>query len=63
MRRAIISAITAAALLTAATACGSSDADEAGGQAGSTIKVKFGGITIVDVAPLHLGIQKGFFTE
>ncbi|MEV4657310.1 ABC transporter substrate-binding protein [Micromonospora sp. NPDC049301] len=63
MRRLVISAITAAALLTVTTACGSSDADEAGGQAGGTTKIKVGAIPIVDVAPLHLGIQKGFFSE
>ncbi|WBB67958.1 ABC transporter substrate-binding protein [Micromonospora sp. WMMD812] len=63
MRRLVISAITVAALLTATTACGSSDADEPGGQGGGTTKVKVGAIPIVDVAPLHLGIQKGFFTE
>ncbi|TDC40590.1 nitrate ABC transporter substrate-binding protein [Micromonospora sp. 15K316] len=64
MRRLVISAITAAALLTATAACGSSDdAGGSGGQAGGTTKVKVGAIPIVDVAPLHLGIQKGFFTE
>ena len=62
MRRLVVSAITAAALLASVTACGS-DADEAGGGAEGTTKVKVGAIPIVDVAPLHLGISKGFFAE
>ncbi|MEV6812667.1 ABC transporter substrate-binding protein [Micromonospora sp. NPDC051296] len=61
MRRLVVSAITAAALLASVAACGS-DADEAGGAEGTT-KVKVGAIPIVDVAPLHLGISKGFFAE
>ncbi|WP_433528089.1 ABC transporter substrate-binding protein [Micromonospora sp. CA-263727] len=62
MRRLVVSAITAAALLASVTACGS-DADEPGDGAGGTTKVKVGAIPIVDVAPLHLGISKGFFAE
>lgn len=63
MRRLVISAITATALLAATTACGSSDTGEPGGEAGGTTKVKVGAIPIVDVAPLHLGKEKGFFAE
>ncbi|MFC0505520.1 ABC transporter substrate-binding protein [Micromonospora costi] len=62
MRRLVISAIAAAALLTATAACGSSDEGGSAGDGGTT-KIKVGAIPIVDVAPLHLGIQKGFFTE
>ncbi|MDG4797882.1 ABC transporter substrate-binding protein [Micromonospora sp. WMMD1082] len=60
MRRVVVSAITAAALLTSVAACGADD--EAGGAEGTT-KVKVGAIPIVDVAPLHLGVSKGFFAE
>ncbi|MEU6205417.1 ABC transporter substrate-binding protein [Micromonospora musae] len=64
MRRLVISAITVAALLATTAGCGSSDdAGESAGQAGGTTKVKVGAIPIVDVAPLHLGIEKGFFAE
>jgi NitT/TauT family transport system substrate-binding protein len=59
MRRLILSAIAATALL-ASTACGSSGAGSGGG---GTDKVKVGAIPIVDVAPLHLGKEKGFFKE
>jgi NitT/TauT family transport system substrate-binding protein len=63
MRRLVISAITAAALLTTTAACGSSEAGGSGGSGGGTTKVKVGAIPIVDVAPLHLGKEKGFFAE
>lgn len=63
MRRLIISAVAAAGLLTTA-ACGSSPATPAGGSgSGGIDKVKVGAIPIVDVAPLHLGKEKGFFKE
>lgn len=63
MRRLITSTIIAAALL-AAPACGSSpDATSGSGGPGHTDKVKVGAIPIVDVAPLHLGKEKGFFKE
>lgn len=63
MRRLIISAIAAAGLL-ASAACGSSAATSGGGSgSGGTDKVKVGAIPIVDVAPLHLGKEKGFFKE
>jgi NitT/TauT family transport system substrate-binding protein len=55
--------VTAAALLVA-TACGDSDSPESTttGQEGST-KVTVGVIPIVDVAPIYLGKEKGFFTS
>jgi NitT/TauT family transport system substrate-binding protein len=53
-------AIAVAALIAAMGACGSSgDKDGSGG--GGTDKVKLGVIPIVDVAPIYLGQQKGFF--
>ncbi|SCL33764.1 NitT/TauT family transport system substrate-binding protein [Micromonospora rhizosphaerae] len=63
MRRFITSAIAAVAVLTVTAACGSSDAGGSGEKAGGTAKVKVGAIPIVDVAPLHLGKEKGFFAE
>ncbi|MFF0658962.1 ABC transporter substrate-binding protein [Micromonospora tulbaghiae] len=63
MRRLIVSAITTAALLTATAACGSDDGGAAGGKAGGPTKVKVGAIPIIDVAPLYLGREKGFFAE
>ncbi|MFF6809924.1 ABC transporter substrate-binding protein [Streptomyces sp. NPDC012403] len=65
MRRRLLIGLTAASVLTAATACGSSDSggsDEAGSSGGTTT-VTVGLIPIVDVAPLYLGQQKGFFSE
>jgi NitT/TauT family transport system substrate-binding protein len=61
-------AIAALALpLALATACGGSDdasdqGDSSSGASGST-KVTVGVIPIVDVAPIYLGIQKGFFSD
>ncbi|PWU56713.1 nitrate ABC transporter substrate-binding protein [Micromonospora globispora] len=63
MRRLITSAIAAVALLTATAACGSGDGGGSGGQGGGPTKVKVGAIPIVDVAPLYLGKEKGFFAE
>ena len=61
MRRCIASTIAAVTLL-AATACGSSASPTEKGP-GGTDKIKVGAIPIVDVAPLHVGIAKGFFSE
>jgi NitT/TauT family transport system substrate-binding protein len=54
-----------ATLLLLVAACGSSDTPESGGgsAAGGTTKVTVGVIPIVDVAPIYLGKQKGFFTS
>jgi NitT/TauT family transport system substrate-binding protein len=58
MRRAVAAVLASTLLL--ATGCG-------GGGSGSTgngpDKIKVGAIPIVDVAPLHLGIAKGFFSD
>ncbi|MFF4250168.1 ABC transporter substrate-binding protein [Streptomyces sp. NPDC001663] len=64
MRR-LLAGLAAGALLSAATACGSSDDDSSSGSAssGGTTTVKVGLIPIVDVAPLFLGQQKGFYKK
>ncbi|MFB7086049.1 ABC transporter substrate-binding protein [Streptomyces sp. NPDC056296] len=64
MRRLFVG-LTAVSVLTAATACGSSDSggsDDAGSSGGTTT-VKVGLIPIVDVAPLYLGQKQGFFEK
>jgi NitT/TauT family transport system substrate-binding protein len=56
--------IAVAALLTlplALTACGGSDSGSDG--AGGTTKISVGVIPIVDVAPIYLGIDQGFFED
>jgi NitT/TauT family transport system substrate-binding protein len=60
MRR-ILAAVAAVATLLAGAAC-SSDGDREE-TAGSVIKVSLGVIPIVDVAPVYLGKQKGFFAS
>jgi NitT/TauT family transport system substrate-binding protein len=58
MRRLVVAST---ALVLAATACsggGSTSTSDGGMQ-----KIKVGAIPIVDVAPLHLGVKKGFFKE
>jgi NitT/TauT family transport system substrate-binding protein len=60
MRR-ILAAVALAATLLATAAC-SSDDDQPGPAAGGT-KVSVGVIPIVDVAPLYLGRERGFFSS
>jgi NitT/TauT family transport system substrate-binding protein len=63
MRRPLISLVVAAVLVVAA-GCGSSDDDNSGGASdGGPQQVKVGIIPILDVAPIYLGKQKGFFTS
>ncbi|MFI1358428.1 ABC transporter substrate-binding protein [Streptomyces sp. NPDC020898] len=65
MRR-LFTGLTAATLLITATACGSSEGSGSPGgtaSSGGTTTLKVGIIPIVDVAPLYLGQQKGFFSE
>ncbi|MDI6097076.1 ABC transporter substrate-binding protein [Actinoplanes sp. NEAU-A12] len=62
MRR-LLAGLTAAVLAGSLAACGSS-ADSGGESAdGGVDKVKVGVIPIVDVAPIYLGQQKGFFSR
>ena len=60
MRRPLVSLVAAALLLVAG--CGSSG-DEAPAASGGTQQVKVGVIPILDVAPIYLGKQKGFFSS
>ena len=58
MKRRPVVSVLAAALLTATAACGGDD------DAGTGLTpVKVGAIPIVDVAPLHVGVAKGFFRD
>jgi NitT/TauT family transport system substrate-binding protein len=62
MRR-LLAPVVALSLLTLA-ACGSGGGDSAAGPAGSgTTHLKVGVIPIVDVAPIYLGKEKGFFSQ
>ncbi|HEU4513681.1 MAG TPA: ABC transporter substrate-binding protein [Nocardioidaceae bacterium] len=66
MRRVGIAALKAAAIVTvlATTAACGSDSGEGGGSAeGELQKVTVGIIPIVDVAPIYLGDEQGFFEE
>ena len=60
MRRPLVALFTAAALLTA-TACSSSGGEKPA--AGQPDNVNAGVIAIVDVAPIYLGKQQGFFSK
>jgi NitT/TauT family transport system substrate-binding protein len=51
------------ATLLAAAGCGSSGDDGSGAAAGGNQQVKVGIIPILDVAPIYLGKQKGFFSN
>ncbi|GAA5024857.1 ABC transporter substrate-binding protein [Streptomyces siamensis] len=65
MRR-LLAALAAGTFLVAASACGSSDgggASDKNASSGGTTTVKVGIIPIVDVAPLYLGQQKGFYAK
>lgn len=58
--------VGAAAVLALTAACGGSSGDSAsgGGDGGEgTTTVNVGVIPIADIAPLHLGVQQGFFEE
>ncbi|MGQ4389732.1 ABC transporter substrate-binding protein [Streptomyces sp. SAS_270] len=65
MRRLLVG-LAAATVLVAATACGSSDSSGSSGKnasSGGTTTLNMGLIPIVDVAPLYLGRQKGFYSK
>ena len=61
MRRSLV-ALVAAALLLVVSGCGSSD-DEPPAATGGTRQVKVGVIPILDVAPIYLGKEQGFFSS
>lgn len=58
-RRAVLAVLVALSLTISACGSGSSSSDSGGG----TTTVKVGVIPILDVAPLYLGIEKGFFAD
>ncbi|MCZ2824039.1 MULTISPECIES: ABC transporter substrate-binding protein [unclassified Modestobacter] len=62
MRR-LLAPITALALLTTATACGGSSDEPATDTEGGLAQVTVGIIPIIDVAPIYLGQEQGFFEE
>jgi NitT/TauT family transport system substrate-binding protein len=65
MRR-LFAGLTVGALLVAVAACGSSGDSGGSGKSpssGGTTTVKVGIIPILDVAPLYLGQEKGFFSK
>lgn len=62
MRRSF-AVFSVAATLFAATACGSSDSPSTPTDEGTPAKVTVGVIPIVDVAPIYLGKEKGFFSN
>lgn len=61
MRRQIL-ALGSAFALAATAACGGGDTEDEAGE-GELREVTVGAIPIVDVAPLHLAIEQGFFEE
>jgi NitT/TauT family transport system substrate-binding protein len=54
---------TTAAMAVALAACGGDSGSEASGDDGGMQSVAVGVIPIVDVAPIYLGIEEGFFEE
>lgn len=65
MRR-LLTPLAALALLTPLAACGGDDdsGDGGGGGAGEEVReLRVGVIPIVDVAPIYLGVEQGFFEE
>ncbi|WP_306214555.1 ABC transporter substrate-binding protein [Actinoplanes sp. RD1] len=60
MSRRLPAVLAALTLVISAAACGSGGTETT---ASGNVKVKIGVIPIVDVAPIYLGVQKGFFTE
>ncbi len=64
MRR-LFAGLAAGTFLLATAACGSSDSGSSGGSSssGGVTTVKLGLIPIVDVAPVYLGVKKGFYEK
>jgi NitT/TauT family transport system substrate-binding protein len=66
MRR-LLAATAAVALATTLAACGgdsgSSDNNSSSGGSGEMRSIKVGAIPIVDVAPIYLGVEQGFFKD
>jgi NitT/TauT family transport system substrate-binding protein len=63
MRR-LFAGLAAGALLLATAACGASDSGASGGgSSGGATTVEVGLIPIVDVAPVYLGVRRGFYEK
>jgi NitT/TauT family transport system substrate-binding protein len=62
LRLRVAALLVAVVCAVGATACGDDD-DDGGGGEGEPTTLKVGVIPIADVAPLYLGIDKGFFKE
>lgn len=60
--RPVLSSVVALALLVTA-ACSASDPSGSATASSATTSITVGAIPIVDVAPLHLGVTKGFFRQ
>ncbi|MCT2588091.1 ABC transporter substrate-binding protein [Actinophytocola gossypii] len=58
-----LAALLLAPILLATAACGSDGDDGGGGSPDQPDKVTVGVIPILDVAPIYLGVEKGFFAE
>ena len=63
MRRPLVALFAAAVLLGPLSACGDSNGGGANTQSGAPDNVNVGVIAIVDVAPIYLGKQQGFFSK
>ncbi|MDW5330278.1 ABC transporter substrate-binding protein [Plantactinospora sp. KLBMP9567] len=63
MRRLITGLAVATALVVTTAACGSSDPSDGTAGNDGPVSVKVGVIPIVDVAPIYLGKDKGFFSN
>ncbi|WP_213454127.1 ABC transporter substrate-binding protein [Rhizomonospora bruguierae] len=63
MRRLLVGIAAITALLAATAGCGSSPSSGGSTSSGGTTQVKVGVIPIVDVAPIYLGKNKGFFSS
>jgi NitT/TauT family transport system substrate-binding protein len=61
-RRGIVAAVLVALPL-ALTSCGGDSDDSGSGESGGTTTVTVGVIPILDVAPIYLGIDQGFFED
>lgn len=66
MRR-LLAPIAVVAMITALAACGGDSSDDGGGGGGSSADevrdIRVGVIPIVDVAPIYLGVEQGFFED
>jgi NitT/TauT family transport system substrate-binding protein len=63
IRTRLFSLLAATVLATGLTACGGSDSSSSGTSSGQPDQVKVGVIPIIDVAPIYLGKQQGFFSK